>query len=181
MPVTSQIHNETAEIMAELLEQAALSSGDLLVVGCSTSEIAGGQIGKQGSATVAEAIFTALYPLLEEKGIYLAVQCCEHLNRALVVEETYARRERLTIVSAIPKAAAGGAFASFAWDQLTQPVLVEHVTAQAGIDIGGTLIGMHLAHVAVPIRLTRDCIGQAHILCAKTRPKYIGGARAAYE
>jgi len=175
------IQTQTTAAVIELLTLAPLASGDLFVVGCSTSEVAGERIGKAGSMEIAAAIFDGLYPALTEKGIHLAAQCCEHLNRALVVEREVARRERLEIVTAVPAPTAGGSFASTVWRRFRDPVLVEHIRAQAGLDIGGTLIGMHLAHVAVPLRLSVRAIGDAPILAAKTRPKFIGGERARYE
>ena len=176
----SEIRAETGEIIRELLDLADLEAGDLFVVGCSTSEVAGERIGKAGSLEIAEAIFEGIYPALAAGGLYLAAQCCEHLNRALVVERELARREGLAIVSAVPKPTAGGSFAAMAWNRLERPVLVESVWAKAGIDIGGTLIGMQLMPVAVPLRLSRSAIGRAGILCAKTRPKYVGGPRTEY-
>jgi len=175
------IQGETRLVIEELLDVAKLATGDLFVVGCSTSEVAGAHIGKAGSLEIAGAIFEGLYPLLQSSGIHLAVQCCEHLNRALVVEREVAKVQNLEIVSAVPYAAAGGSFAAMAWERFADPVLVEAVRAQAGIDIGGTLIGMHLAPVAVPVRVSVRRIGEAHILCARTRPKLIGGERARYE
>ncbi|MCL2843363.1 MAG: TIGR01440 family protein [Oscillospiraceae bacterium] len=176
-----QVKTQTAQAMNALLSEANLTSGDLFVVGCSTSEVTGAHIGKAGSLEIAEAIFQGLMPALSAVGLHLAVQCCEHLNRALVVERQVALAKGFTIVAAVPHPTAGGAFAAFAWAQCSDPVLVESIQAQAGLDIGGTLIGMHLAPVAVPVRLETRQIGDAPILAAKTRPKLIGGARACYE
>jgi len=176
-----QIKKETTDALAELLQSANLNTGDVFVVGCSTSEVAGARIGQSGSLEIAEAIFTGLYPILQACGLYLAVQCCEHLNRALVVERELAQTRDLEIVCAIPHEKAGGSLATMAWSQFTDPVLVEEICAKAGIDIGGTLIGMHLAHVAVPVRLKVRQIGEAPIVAARTRPKLIGGERARYE
>jgi len=176
-----QIKAQTAQAIAELLEAATLAPGDLFVVGCSTSEVAGEHIGKAGSMEIAAALFDGLYPALQAEGISLAAQCCEHLNRALVVERDTARTLGLEIVSAVPYPEAGGSFAATTWGRLIDPVLVETVRAQAGIDIGLTLIGMHLAPVAVPLRLTRRTIGEATIVAAKTRPKLIGGGRTKYD
>jgi len=179
--MVEHIRVQTVQAIAELLETAGLASGDIFVVGCSTSEVAGQAIGKAGSYEVAQSIFEGLYPALFERGIYLAAQCCEHLNRALVVERTLALAQNLEIVTAVPYPDAGGSFAAYTWDHLIDPVLVESIRAKAGIDIGQTLIGMHLAHVAVPVRLSLRTIGEAPILAAKTRPKLIGGPRARYE
>ena len=178
--MSSEIRAETAQVIEELLQAANLEAGDLFVVGCSTSEIAGAPIGKAGSLEIGEAVFDGISAALQGRGLFLAVQCCEHLNRALVVEGEFARSQKLPIVTAVPMPQAGGALAAVAWKGFLNPVLVEAVSAQAGIDIGGTIIGMHLAPVAVPLRLSRRFIGQAPILCAKTRPKYIGGERTAY-
>jgi len=175
------IQAQSTQVITELLEVADLNPGHLFVVGCSTSEVAGKQIGKAGSYEVAQAIFEGLYPPLYSAGIQFAAQCCEHLNRALVVERTFAVAQNLEIVSAIPYPEAGGSFAAYTWDHLIDPVLVESVRAEAGIDIGQTLIGMHLKAVAVPVRLGIRAIGEAPIIAAKTRPKLIGGQRARYE
>lgn len=175
-----QIKRQTAEAVTELVEVAGLSVGDLLVVGCSSSEIVGERIGKGSSLDAAKAVYEALAPILAEKGIYLAAQCCEHLNRALIVEKAYAKAHGLEIVAVRPMPKAGGSFATTAYENFAAPVAVEEVRADAGIDIGGTLIGMHLRRVAVPVRLSVKTIGQANILCARTRPKFIGGSRAVY-
>jgi len=172
---------QAAAAVKELLEKANLHPGDIFVVGCSSSEIAGGQIGHASSLETAEAVFRGIWPVLQEKGIYLAAQCCEHLNRALIVERSCARQYGLEIVSVHPQPKAGGSFATTAWDNFTDPVAVEHIRAHAGMDIGGTLMGMHLRHVAVPVRLSMDHIGSAILLCARTRPKFIGGIRAVYD
>jgi len=176
-----QIKAQTAQAIEELLKVAKLTPGDLFVVGCSTSEVAGQHIGKAGSYEVAQSIFEGLYPALFGREIFLAAQCCEHLNRALVVERSLALTQNLEIVAAVPYPDAGGSFAAYAWDHLIDPVLVENIRARAGIDIGGTLIGMHLTPVAVPVRLGLRAIGQAPIVVAKTRPKLIGGGRAKYD
>lgn len=175
-----QIKRQTAEAVTELVEVAGLSAGDLLVVGCSSSEIVGERIGKGSSLDAAKAVYEALAPILAEQGIYLAAQCCEHLNRALIVEKAYAKTHGLEIVAVRPMPKAGGSFATTAYENFAAPVAVEEVRADAGIDIGGTLIGMHLRRVAVPVRLSVKTIGQANILCARTRPKFIGGSRAVY-
>ena len=175
---TIKLQAETA--VRELVEIAGLKKGDLLVIGCSSSEIVGEHIGKGSSLEAARAVFDGIYPVLREKGIYLAAQCCEHLNRALIVENAYAEAHGLEVVTVRPMPKAGGSFATTAYERFDCPVAVEGVSANAGIDIGGTLIGMHLRRVAVPVRLTVKAIGEANILCARTRPKFIGGARAVY-
>ncbi len=174
------IKSEAQEVIRELIDAARLKKGDLLVIGCSSSEMIGSRIGKNSSLEAAQAAFSGIYPILQEKGIALAVQCCEHLNRALIVEEETAERFGYEIVNVRPQPKAGGSFATTAWEAFDHPVAVEHVKAKAGLDIGGTLIGMHLREVAVPVRLSRSTIGRANILCARTRPKFIGGSRAAY-
>ena len=151
------------------------------MVGCSSSEIVGGRIGHASSLEAAQAVFAGIYPALQERGIWLAAQCCEHLNRALVLERDCARQYGYDPVCVIPQPKAGGSFATTAWKSFTAPVAVEHIRAHAGLDIGGTMIGMHLRDVAVPVRLSLDHIGQAILLCARTRPKLIGGSRAVYE
>ncbi len=165
----------------ELLDAAKLEAGDLFVVGCSSSEVLGGHIGKASSLEAAQAVFAGIYPILKERGIFLAAQCCEHLNRALIIERSCAERYGYEPVSVRPQPKAGGSFATAAWDTFDHPTAVEHIRAHAGLDIGGTLIGMHLRDVAVPVRLSLDHIGQAILLCARTRPKFIGGSRAVYE
>ncbi len=174
------IKNQAREAVLELLEISGLSSGDLLVVGCSSSEIVGEKIGKGSSLDAAKAVFEGIYPILAEKGIFLAAQCCEHLNRALIVEKAYTRAHGIEEVCVRPMPKAGGSFATTAYENFKEPVAVESVLADAGMDIGGTLIGMHLKHVAVPVRLSVSHIGDAILLCARTRPKYIGGERAVY-
>ena len=167
--------------VAELIEKVDLKKGSLLVVGCSSSEIVGSVIGKNSSLDAAEAVFEGLYPLLEEKGIYLAAQCCEHLNRAIIVEEEYALAKGLEIVNVVPQPKAGGSFATTCYKNFKHPVAVEFIKADAGMDIGLTLIGMHLKPVAVPVRLSTDKIGCANVAFARTRPKCIGGIRAVYD
>ncbi len=175
------IREQSRRAAAELLEKARLLPGDLFVVGCSSSEILGGTIGRASSLETAQAVLDGIYPLLREQGVFLAAQCCEHLNRALIVEADCARRYGYDPVSVRPRPKAGGSFAASAWEAFDRPVAVEHIRAHAGLDIGGTLIGMHLRDVAVPVRLSLDHIGQALLLCARTRPKFIGGSRACYE
>ena len=175
------IREQSRRAAAELLEKARLLPGDLFVLGCSSSEILGGTIGRASSLETAQAVLDGIYPLLREQGVFLAAQCCEHLNRALIVEADCARRYGYDPVSVRPQPKAGGSFAAAAWEAFERPVAVEHIRAHAGLDIGGTLIGMHLRDVAVPVRLSLDHIGQALLLCARTRPKFIGGSRACYE
>ncbi len=165
----------------ELIQAANLQKGEILVIGCSSSEVVGGTIGHASSTETADAIFDAVYPILKERGIYLAAQCCEHLNRAIIIESECAEKYNLESVCVIPQPKAGGSFATAAWRGFATPVAVEHIRAHAGLDIGGTLIGMHLREVAVPVRLSVTKIGEAHLLSARTRPKYIGGSRAKYE
>lgn len=176
----NEIVNESRTIINELLEEAKLREKQILVIGCSSSEILGSKIGKGSSFEAARAVFETIYPTLCERGIYLAAQCCEHLNRALIVERECAERYGYEPVSVIPQPKAGGSFATLTYENMNDPVAVECIRAHAGLDIGGTLIGMHLKSVAVPLRLSLSKIGEANILCAKTRPKYIGGERAKY-
>lgn len=165
----------------ELLEIAQLETGDLLVVGCSTSEVSGERIGSASKPELAEDVFLGIQDAANENGVFLAAQCCEHLNRALIIEKKVAKERGYEIVSVVPWPKAGGSFATAAFHHLKEPVAVEHVKAEAGMDIGDTLIGMHLNDVAVPVRISVDSIGCAHLVCARTRPKYIGGERAHYE
>ena len=168
-------------VVAELLDQANMKPGSLFVVGCSSSEMVGKRIGKCSSMDAAQAAFRGIYPVLQERGIHLAVQCCEHLNRALIMERSAAERKGYEIVNVMPQPHAGGSFAVTAWNAFEDPVAVETIQADAGMDIGGTLIGMHLRRVAVPVRTNLNHIGEAIVLCARTRPKYIGGPRAVYQ
>ena len=177
----SKIREQSAKAAEQVCEAAKLKIGDLFVVGCSSSEILGEKIGTHSSVEVAEAVFEGIHSVLHEHGVELAAQCCEHLNRALVVERDVAEAHGFEIVNAIPQLHAGGSFAMTAWANFKDPVLVETIVADAGLDIGGTLIGMHLRRVAIPVRLSIKKIGEANILCARTRPKYIGGARAVYQ
>ena len=175
-----QIKIQTENALRELLEAARLRRGDMLVIGCSSSEVMGEHIGKGSSMEAAEAIRCAVMPLLQEQGVYLVAQCCEHLNRALIMERECAEKYGYEIVNVLPQPHAGGSFATTVYEHMNDPVAVECVRAHAGLDIGGTLIGMHLRAVAVPVRLSVKQIGQAPILCARTRPKFIGGIRARY-
>ena len=173
--------DELREALADLHAQANLQKGQLLVVGCSTSEVIGERIGTAGTDDVAKMIFDVLAQFRAETGVELAFQCCEHLNRALVVERSTMLAKGYEQVTVVPVRQAGGAMASFAYHHLEDAVMVEHIRADAGIDIGDTLIGMHIKHVAVPLRSKVKSVGQAHVTMAKTRPKLIGGARAVYE
>ena len=175
------VKNEAEKAVTELLEVSKIKSGEIFVIGCSTSEILGSKIGTNSAYDVADAIFTSIYPICLEHGVFIAAQCCEHLNRALIIEREAANKFSYEPVWVIPKPKAGGSFATAAYTHFHDPVAVEHIKARAGIDIGGTLIGMHLSDVAVPVRLSINKIGQANIICARTRPKYIGGPRAVYE
>jgi uncharacterized protein (TIGR01440 family) len=175
-----EILTQAKQAVGELIEAAKLKLGQILVIGCSSSEMVGERIGKGSSLEAAQVAYAGIAPVLKEAGIHLACQCCEHLNRALVVERELALIRGYEIVNAVPQPHAGGSFAVTAYRNMRDPVLVESILADAGLDIGGTLIGMHLRKVAVPVRLSLKKIGQADILCARTRPKYIGGARAAY-
>ena len=178
-----QLTDLTAQACAltkELITTANLRKGQLLVVGCSTSEVLGHRIGSYSSADAGQAIFDGIFKAANEYGIFVAAQCCEHLNRAIIIEETVAEKRGLDIVNVVPQPKAGGSFATAAYHTFEQPVAVEAIRADAGIDIGDTLIGMHLKAVAVPVRLSVSALGEARIVCARTRAKYIGGERAHY-
>lgn len=172
------IYTETKAVINELIEKAKLKAGNIVVVGCSTSEVVGSTIGTNSNFDVAGEIFKALYDSAKEKGIYLAIQCCEHLNRAIITE-----REAVPFaeeVNVVPQPKAGGSLATQAYKAFKNPIAVEEIKADAGIDIGFTLIGMHLKKVAVPLRLENNKIGEALVVAARTRPKFIGGERAIY-
>ncbi|EGP5041679.1 TIGR01440 family protein [Enterococcus faecium] len=175
-----ELKDQLTEIVNDILAEAHLKKGDLFVLGCSTSEVVGGHIGKNSSAEVGQWIIRTLKELLDPKEIALAVQGCEHLNRALVVERTVAEAKNFEIVSVVPALHAGGACSVAAFDQFNDPVEVEHVVGQVGIDIGDTSIGMHIKHVQVPVRPRLKTLGQAHVTALRSRPKYIGGPRANY-
>ncbi len=158
-----------------------LKNGDIIAFGCSTSVITGSIIGTGSSMDCAKVLYSVIYPYLKERGIFIAAQCCEHLERALVVENEYAVKHNLQIVNAVPMPKAGGSSAATAYKLFNSPVLVDRIKADAGIDIGGTLIGMHLKRVAVPLKMENNEIGGAHVICARTRPRFVGGARAVYD
>lgn len=175
----NELYSQAKLAITELCETAKLKKGSIVVIGCSSSEIAGGTIGKNSSLETAESVFAGIYEVLCEKGIYLAAQCCEHLNRAIIIEaEALPNSETVNVV---PQPKAGGSFATTAYKTFKNPVALEEIKADAGMDIGGTLIGMHLKKVAVPVRLSIDHIGNALLLAARTRPKFIGGCRAVYD
>lgn len=175
-----ELFDQSYRAAMELIEVAGLKKGQILVVGCSSSEITGGTIGKDSNLEAAEKTFGGIYKACQEKGIELACQCCEHLNRAIIIESATAERLGLEVVNVVPQPKAGGSFATTAWNTFSNPAAVEHIKVHAGMDIGDTLIGMHLKDVAVPVRLSTSAIGNAHLVCARTRAKYIGGERAAY-
>lgn len=167
-------------LVDEWLENEHLKEGQVFVIGCSTSEVAGEPIGTSGSEEVAAVLFKSLQRLRKEKGIHLAFQSCEHINRALVIERETKELLQLDEVTVIPVREAGGAMPAYAYQHFDDAVVVEHILADAGIDLGDTLIGMHLREVAVPIRLKQRVVGSAHVTGARTRPRLIGGPRAVY-
>lgn len=165
--------------VTELIDTAKLKKGDILVVGCSTSEVIGSKIGSNSSPDTAKELFSGIYEAVNEKGVFVAIQCCEHLNRCIITE-----REAVPfcdIVNVIPQPKAGGSLATVAYNAFKNPVAIEKIRADAGLDIGGTLIGMHLKEVAVPVRLSMSKIGEANIIAARVRPKFVGGIRAMYD
>ena len=176
-----ELTEQARMVVEEVLEKAGLKSSDIFVVGCSSSTVKGESFGSASSMEIAQAVFNGIYPVLKKNGIYLAAQCCEHLNRALIVERAAAEKQNREEVNVVPQPKAGGSFATIAYNTFTDPVAVEHIKADAGIDIGGVLIGMHLREVAVPLTFTVKKIGQANITGARTRPKFIGGVRAHYD
>lgn len=176
----NDLYKQARDAMQELVERANLKKGQIVVVGCSTSEIMGERIGSSGTLEVAQAVLKGLREPIEERGGVLAVQCCEHLNRALVLPRAALEEKGYTEVCAQPWEHAGGSMATAYWQALEDPSLAETICAQAGLDIGDTLIGMHLKRVAVPVRLSEKVIGQAHLCAAVTRPALIGGERARY-
>lgn len=177
----TEIGEEAYRAAKELIEASDLKKGQLFVVGCSTSEVGGASIGSFSSPELGEVVFGGIYQATQEAGVYLAAQCCEHLNRALILEQEAAMQFGYEPVNVIPQPKAGGSFATAAYKAFEQPVAVEHIKASAGMDIGDTLIGMHLKDVAVPVRIRTSQIGDAHVVGARTRPKFIGGNRAGYD
>ena len=173
------IYEQTTTVVSELYEKAKLKKGSIIVVGCSTSEVVGSTIGTNSNVEVAGEIFKALYDYTKSKEVYLAIQCCEHLNRAIIIE-----REAVPFaepVNVVPQPKAGGSLATQAYAAFAHPIALEEIKADAGLDIGFTLIGMHLKKVAVPLRLEHHTIGEAMVVAARTRAKFIGGERAMYD
>ena len=175
----SQVKEESANAARQLADAARLHKGQIVVVGCSTSEVVGHNVGSWSTPEVANAIFEGLNSVFAPMGVYIAAQCCEHLNRALIVEHEAVPNGE--IVNVMPQPKAGSSFATAAYHSFRHPVALEEIRADAGLDIGGTLIGMHLKKVAVPVRLQQNHIGQAIVLAARVRPKFIGGERAIYD
>lgn len=174
----AKIEKEAALVAKELVEAAKLRKGNIVVIGCSTSEVCGSKIGTASVPEAADALYRGLESVFAPLGIHIAAQCCEHLNRAIVVE-----REAVPFapfVNVVPQPKAGGSFATAAYREAKDPVVLEGIRADAGLDIGLTLIGMHLKSVAVPLRLSQKTIGEALVVAARTRPKFIGGERAHY-
>ena len=177
--MNQSIYEQTRAAIAELCEKAKLREGNLVVVGCSTSEVLGSKIGTNSNPDTAGEIFAALHDYTSKNGLFLAIQCCEHLNRAIITERRAVPFAEA--VNVVPQPKAGGSLATKAYDGFQDPVAVEEIKADAGLDIGLTLIGMHLKKVAVPLRLDNRMIGEAVVVAARTRPKFIGGIRAAYD
>lgn len=174
----NELKKQSYDSAKEIIEKANLKSGDILVVGCSTSEVVGSTIGTNSAPEAAEKICEGILKAAAEKDIFVAAQCCEHLNRAIITEkEAVCKKD---IVNVVPQPKAGGSFATALYKSLKNPVAVEEISADAGIDIGFTLIGMHIKKVAVPVRLNNNRIGNATVLAARSRPKFIGGERAVY-
>lgn len=177
--IVEQIKNDAQNAAKELVKKAHLSTGAIVVVGCSTSSTLGNDIGSHSVPEVGKAIFEGLSSVFKPLGIYIAAQCCEHLNRAIIVE--HAAVPFAEIVNVVPQPKAGGSFATACYSAFEHPIAIEHIKADAGLDIGGTLIGMHLKEVAVPVHMQQSHIGKAILLAARTRPKFIGGERAHYD
>lgn len=179
--LNQRVKQDVEKVINAWVASDQLREGDLFVVGCSTSEVVGKHIGTSGSEDLAAILFKALSRLKQTKHIDLAFQCCEHLNRAIVIERATLTKYRLETVSVIPVPTAGGSMASYAHKHMKDPVVVESIQADAGMDVGETMIGMHLKPVAVPLRFDQRFIGEARVTAARTRPKLIGGNRANYE
>lgn len=175
----AQVKEQAAQAARELVQAARLHKGQIVVVGCSSSEVVGRRVGSWSTPEVGQAIFDGLNSVFRPMGVYIAAQCCEHLNRALIVEHDAV--PGADIANVVPQPKAGGSFATAAYHSFAHPVALEEIRADAGLDIGGTLIGMHLKKVAVPVRLEQNHIGEAILLAARVRPKFIGGERAGYD
>ncbi|MGE6257869.1 TIGR01440 family protein [Heyndrickxia sporothermodurans] len=173
--------SQLKQILNDFASVVSFKQGQILIVGCSTSEVIGERIGTAGSEEVASLIYKELSTFAKRYGMHLAFQCCEHLNRSLVIEREVAERNGWEEVAVVPVRKAGGAMATYAYAHLNEPIVVEFIKADVGIDIGDTFIGMHLKHVTVPVRVTQRTLGSAHVTLAKTRPKLIGGSRAVYK
>ncbi|WP_407675489.1 TIGR01440 family protein [Pilibacter termitis] len=176
-----QIKQDLQEILEDILERSGIQKGEIFIVGLSSSEVIGGVIGKNSSREVGQVIISLIHEELKKRGIYLGVQGCEHLNRAILVERELAEKKDLEIVSVVPSLHAGGSGQVAAWELMTDAVEVEHIVAKAGIDIGDTSIGMHIKHVQIPLRSIKRTLGYAHVTALTSRPKKIGGERAVYE
>lgn len=179
--ILRRIQDEAFEVTEELSAQAKLEPGSVLIVGCSTSEVASHRIGSYSNVDLGRAVFEGIRRSAGPRGIFVAAQCCEHLNRAVIIEKEAAVKYGFERVNVVPVPKAGGSFATAAYEGLKEPVAVEEVAADAGIDIGDTLIGMHLKKVAVPVRIKQKTVGGAHVVCARTRYKFVGGSRACYD
>ncbi len=177
--IVEQIKIDATNVASQLVESAHLKKGQIVVIGCSTSETVGNTVGSHSIPEIGQAIFDGLNSVFAPLGIFIAGQCCEHLNRAIIIERDAIRDAE--IVNVVPQPKAGGSFATACYKSFNDPVAVEHIKADAGIDIGNTLIGMHLKDVAVPLRLKQDHVGKANVVFARTRPKFIGGERACYD
>lgn len=176
-----EIKTQVTKVINDLLNEHPQKPGSIFVIGCSSSEIAGGTMGKNSSEEIGKTVFETANSILSAKGIFLACQCCEHLNRALVVEAACAEKYGLEEVSVVPWLHAGGSFATAAYHGFKEPVVVEHVRSSAGVDIGDVMIGMHLKDVAVPVHPAQKVVGEARVVAAWCRPKLVGGERARYE
>lgn len=174
-----QIIEQARTAAEEVLTMSGIKAGQIVVVGCSTSEILGKRMGTSSVPEIGKAVFDAVNSVFKSAGVLLAAQCCEHLNRAIIIEEVAAKG--LEAVNAVPRPKAGGSFATAAYEAFEHPVAVEEIRADAGLDIGGTLIGMHLKRVAVPLKLNVRKIGEANVTAARVRPKFVGGSRAVYD
>lgn len=177
--IVEQIKIDATNVATQLVESSHLKKGQIVVIGCSTSETVGNTVGSHSIPEIGQAIFDGLNSVFAPLGIFIAGQCCEHLNRAIIIERDAIRDAE--IVNVVPQPKAGGSFATACYKSFNDPVAVEHIKADAGIDIGNTLIGMHLKDVAVPLRLKQDHVGKANVVFARTRPKFIGGERACYD
>lgn len=180
MQTNEQLQQDLSSVLLDLIDKTNLKKGDFFILGGSSSEVIGESIGQATNEEIGDLIVSTCLTILNPLGIHLAVQGCEHINRALTIERAASQQQPFDLVSVVPRPHAGGALATAAYQLMNDPVEIEHLIAKAGLDIGDTHIGMHVKHVQIPIRPLLKELGCAHLSALGTRPKLIGGERAQY-